>query len=178
MNTFDLTRHVLLFAVLAIALYQDLAHGRLDNTLTFGGMALGLALHTLAGGWGGVHASMGNPRHPGLCSALMGGAVAFALFLFPVLMGGFGAGDLKLMTAVGVLSGLRVALTVLLLVTATGAAMAVALLIWKGRLLEGLRGTWGILRRRPVPQTAARIPFRYVPAIAAGTLWAWMVHYA
>ncbi len=155
-TTLDLARHLLLFAILVFALYTDLAQERVDNLCSYGGIVLGLLLQGLAGGWGGgLRHSLDHPKAPGLASALMGGGLAFLLFLPFVLKGKFGAGDLKLMTAVGALLGLGVTLTALVGVTATGAVMGLVVLAWKGRGKS----------------------FRYVPAIAAGTTGAWWIHY-
>ena len=183
-HTLDLIRHLSLFAVLVVALYTDLAQGRVENACAYGGIALGLILHTLAAGWGsgGIADCLRDPDAAGLANALLGGGAAFALFFPFFWAGGFGGGDLKLMTAVGTLSGLCVTLTALVLTAAAGAAMAVGLLILKGRLAEGLKGSWGILRRlgRPAPAAggAERLTLRYVPAIAIGTTWAWYLQHA
>ena len=133
--TLDLSRHFVLFAVLVVALYTDLAHGKADNACAYLGIASGLLLHALAAGWGRAFADcLRDPGEMGLRNALLGGSVAFALFLPFCLKGGFGAGELKLMTAVGTLSGLRTTLAALVLTSAVGAAMAVGVLLLRGRL--------------------------------------------
>ena len=185
-HPFDLLRHLILFALLVSALYLELVQGNVGNVLTYGGILAGLLL-SLPSGWGrGVADCLRNPGEPGLMNALLGAGVAFAVFAPFCWAGGFMAGDLKLMTAVGVLTGLRTTLTALVLVSATGAAMAVGLLIWKGRFVEGLKGSWEILRRlgRPAtlplagaPLPAARLSIPYAVAIAVGTTWAWYLHY-
>lgn len=182
-HTLDLSRHFLLFILLVAALYTDLAQGRVDNALVYGALAAGLLIHTLAFGWGrGVADCLRDPGALGLLNALLGAGVSFALFLPFCLKGGFGAGELKLMTAVGALAGLRTALAALILTSAVGAVMALGVLALRGRLGEGLKESLGILRRlgrpSPVPQSAALTSFRYVPAIAAGTTWAWYLQHA
>ncbi len=182
MQTLDLARHLALFALLVAALYLDLAHGRVPDALTYGALTVGLVLHTLAGGWlqGNLRACLTDRALMGLANALLGAGVAFLLFLPFVLKGGFGGGDLKLMTAAGALLGLRVTLVALVLTSGVGAAIALALLVWKGRFLEGLKGSFSLIRRLgkgPGTSGAASLSFRYVPAIAAGTTWAWYLEY-
>ncbi len=181
----DMLRHVVLFALLVAALYTDLAHGKVPNGLVYAGLGLGLVLQTAIGGWmqGSFRDCLRDPSATGLANALMGAAAAFLLFLPFVLKGGFGGGDLKLMTAVGALAGLHLTLVALVLTSGVGAAIALALLVWKGRFLEGLQGSLGLVRRlgrgpkAENPSSAASLTFRYVPAIAGGTTWAWYLEY-
>lgn len=182
--TLDLFRHVMLFTMLVVALYTELAHRRVDNFCTYAGVLLGLAIHASAAGWGKapLRDLLSNPDRMGLENALLGGGAAFAIF-FPIFcLGGLMGGEVKLMTAVGVLSGLCVTLNALVLVTAVGAAMALGLMIWKGRLSEGLRDVWHIVRtlgRQPPPARAAvRLTIPYAVAIAAGTTWSWWLNHA
>lgn len=186
MHSLDLLRHVLLFLLLTVALYTDLAHGRVDNPLAFGGIALGLLCQGLSGGWGsGLRPCLLDPAEASLMNALLGAGIAAAVFLPLAWMGGIGGGDLKLMTAVGALAGLRVTIHAMFLASAVGAALAVGLLVLKGRLREGLSGTWRTMLRLGRPALplageapAERLSIRYVPAIAAGTLWAWYSSHA
>ena len=68
---------------------HDVREGRIPNRVTFPAMAAGLAAHTLAGGW------------TGLGDAAPAGLIAGAVCLLFYWAGGMGAGDVKLMTAVG-----------------------------------------------------------------------------
>ena len=128
--TYDLCRHLVLFAMLVVALYTDLAHGRVENACAYGGIGAGLLLHALSAGWGqgGIPECLRDPGRMGLLNALLGAGISFALFYPFFWRGGIGGGDLKLMTAVGALEGLRVTLTALVLVSAAGAAMALGAL--------------------------------------------------
>ncbi len=84
---------VLLVILVSIAAYTDIKRGRVYNALTFPAMALGLILNGAF--W----------RTDGLVQSVGAGALAFALLLVPVLLKGVGAGDLKLLVAVGMLEG-------------------------------------------------------------------------
>jgi prepilin peptidase CpaA len=72
----------------------DLRERRIPNLVTGPAIVAGLMLHTICGGWRGV----GD-------SALAGG-IAGGIFLIFYLAGGMGAGDVKLMAAVGCIAGL------------------------------------------------------------------------
>src|SRR5687767_9537851 len=98
---FNLTPHdsmhpaiqaVILVAV-AIAVVTDVRRRRIYNALTFPTMAVGLVLNTVLDG------------PTGFLAALTGLVLGFALFFVPVVAMGRGAGDLKLLAAVGALGG-------------------------------------------------------------------------
>jgi prepilin peptidase CpaA len=181
----------LLFLALAISVVSDLRSRRIYNWVTYPGMGLGLALHAAAG-WGQelpVWAAFGWK------SSAAGLALGFGVFLLAFLTGGMGEGDVKLMGAVGALAGVQVAAAALVTVTFCGGILAVAVLVYKGRLWGTLRGmardagaAVGLARRaerhgfagpraEAQPEQTTERPRIYVPygvAIAAGTLWAFL----
>src|SRR6516162_5029677 len=92
-------------AALALTLcagYTDLRTRRIPNWLTVSGFFLGIALNSIFGGWHGAVAS------------LEGAGLGLGILLPLVLMRGFGAGDWKLMGAIGALMGWRLMLWVLI----------------------------------------------------------------
>ena len=127
---------------LAIALVggmHDLLTKKIPNWLTLPAMALGLLAQIWLGGW------MGGLQ------ALAGVAVAFALY-FPVhFLGYMGAGDVKLLMAVGAWLGGRDCLHVAALAIVLGAAYALVEIIWHRRLLAVIRATYSFLRSIFVP---------------------------
>src|SRR5687767_2077545 len=80
-------------AAVTLALATDLRARRIPNWLTGGSALVGL----LAGFW--LHGP------PGGLSALTGGLLGFALLLPFYALGGVGAGDVKLLAALGTLIG-------------------------------------------------------------------------
>ena len=66
---------------------------KIPNWLTVSGFVAGLGIHTIVGGWHGALAS------------LQGAGLALLVLLPLVLLRGLGAGDWKLMGAVGALLG-------------------------------------------------------------------------
>ena len=83
------------FVSAGIGAWSDVRTRRIPNWLTGSSILVGLVLHLVLGGW----RSLG--------SAALAGLLAGAVFLVFHLAGGMGAGDVKLMTAVSVLAGLR-----------------------------------------------------------------------
>lgn len=82
-----------LLVVLAVCAWTDLNSGKILNKVTFPAMGLGLALNLL---FGGLH---------GLLFALAGMILGIALQWVPFMLRFAGAGDVKLLGAVGALKG-------------------------------------------------------------------------
>ncbi|MGD0796518.1 MAG: A24 family peptidase [Acidobacteriaceae bacterium] len=111
----------------ALGSVPDVRQRRIPNRLTGPALLAGLLLHAGLGGWHGLADSA--------AAALLAGLV----FLLFFLAGGMGAGDVKLMAAVGSFAGLS-ALPLLVISTAlAGAVFALAVSILRGRLRETLR---------------------------------------
>jgi prepilin peptidase CpaA len=110
-----------------IAGWTDFRSRRIPNWLTMPGLAVGVVLNTVAGGW------------VGLKSSLLGAGLGLLLLLPFVLLRSLGAGDWKLAGALGAFVGPGVLANLLMAsVFATG-VMALALVIYKKRLVETLR---------------------------------------
>jgi prepilin peptidase CpaA len=103
------------------ATFDDLRRRAIANWINLAGLFAGLVYHTAGRGLAGLAWSAG------------GAAVGFAVFLIFYLLGGMGAGDLKLSAAFGALLGPSGILLTALLAAPIGAAMAVACLVWHWR---------------------------------------------
>ena len=112
---------------------QDVRERRIPNRVTGPAMVAGLALHAIAGGW------------RGLGDSALAGLIAGAMFLVFFVAGGMGAGDVKLMTAVGCICGLSPLCLVVVSTAIAGAVFALAVSIYHGRLRKTLRGVTGLL---------------------------------
>jgi prepilin peptidase CpaA len=159
-------------AVLLTAAVTDLRSQRIPNWLTFPAFLLGLAYHA------------GQQGMQGVFFSLEGAAAGIALLLVPYLMGGMGAGDAKLMGAVGSLLGPKMVLTAFLFTAIVGGAYAILVLAQKKLLRDFLSRcrailTLAVLTRRlpdlPATKAPACPPLRYGLAIALGTLIAILV---
>jgi prepilin peptidase CpaA len=115
----------LLIAIVAGVL--DWRYRRIPNWLTVSGLAAGVAINTILYRW------------PGLKAALLGALLGLGLLLPFVLLRSLGAGDWKLAGALGACLGPRQLMSVLVGTILVAGVMALALVIWKGRLKRTLR---------------------------------------
>lgn len=99
-----------------LATVTDIRERRIPNALTGAAAIMGLLVHAAWDGWGGIGSSM----EAGLLSG--------ALFLVLHLAGGMGAGDVKLMAAIGFLNGLARLEWILLCTVLSGGFLAAAIL--------------------------------------------------
>ena len=144
----------------------DMQTKRIPNVLTASILACGLLLHLATGGWG----AMGMVAAAGFA----GGAVFFVFFV----VGGMGAGDIKLMAGVACVAGFGHLLEIFVFTALAGGVFAAALAIFHGRLkstlvnvgaLIGHHATAGL---QPHPELHLRnseiLTVPYALAIAAG----------
>jgi prepilin peptidase CpaA len=104
----------------------DWRYRRIPNWLTVSGLAAGVAVNTILYRW------------PGLKTALLGTLLGLGLLLPFVLVRSLGAGDWKLAGALGACLGPRQLLSVLTGTILVAGVMALAVVIWKGRLKQTL----------------------------------------
>ena len=124
----------------------DLRTRRIPNVLTFGSALAGIAVNTWLGGWtGGALASGGW---------LIGVACFFPLFA----LGGIGAGDLKLLAAVGAWLGPITVIWVALFSSIAGGLMGLVIAVASGYTTQALVNLswmfrfWRSAGLRPVPE--------------------------
>src|ERR1700744_2612319 len=113
-------------AVALVGAAFDVKSRKIPNKLTGPAILFGLALHLSLGGW------------HGLLNGLGAGLICGAVFLIFYLAGGMGAGDVKLMTAVGCLAGFSHVAYLLILTSLCGGVMAIGLAFLRGQLKQTL----------------------------------------
>ena len=149
-----------LIAMLLCASYTDLRWRRIKNWLTYPVMVAGFAFNALAGGWDGAQLSA------------TGWLVGLGIMVLPFALGVMGAGDVKLIAAIGAVKGVHFLLLVTVYGSAAGGLLALYYLVRQRRLGVTLRyityGWYGALRGNG-PKAGA-IP--YAPAIAVGVILA------
>ncbi len=179
-----LARDCVLLVALGVALFTDLTRGKVYNWCTLPAIGLGLLINYVAGATEGAQGTasatvLGEP----LIGALYGLALALGIFGLAFLMGMLGGGDVKLMCAVGALKGWRFFLDAAVFTACVGAVIAVGVLIWRGRLKAGLKGSVVALfaprrfrkQREAQPDAAEMTVIPYVSAIVIGTVAAWVL---
>jgi prepilin peptidase CpaA len=137
-----------------------------DLTATMAGIGIGLAATGLSG----------LP----LWASFLGFAVGLALMLPGHLLGATGAGDVKLMAAIGAIVGPAVVVTAFLFTAIAGGVLALAVAIRRRRLSATLAGTGRLIAgpsevRQEIRSATAASRFAYGPAIAVGSVLAALV---
>jgi prepilin peptidase CpaA len=163
--------------VLIVSVYTDLAKGKIYNWCTLSAIVVGLlfnyAIGGLAdGGWTGAN----------LLSSAAAVLVVFLVFAWPYFRGGIAAGDVKLILAVAAIGGFHkyFAIYALFYSVLIGGLMALLVFVWKGKLVEGLKGaarfafSTGRAEKGDAGGDApARLTIPYGFAIAIGSTIAW-----
>jgi prepilin peptidase CpaA len=152
----------------AIACGTDLRTRRIPQVLTIGGAVAGVIFHIAAGGWSG-----------GLISAA-GWLVGILVLFLPFALGGLGAGDVKLLGAIGAWLGPASALWVGLYTGVAGGILAVVVAFSKGYLSQAvgnvaaLLAYWRVSGIKPLPEMtlerASGPRLAYAVPILAGTM--------
>jgi prepilin peptidase CpaA len=120
---------ILLLILAGTAAAFDLKTRRIPNWLTVAGAAAGLLVNAWLFGWAG------------LWDAAAGLGLALLVYVPLVWLRGMGAGDAKLMAAIGALAGPANWLAVFALSGLLGGVMGLALALWKRRLRNTLAST-------------------------------------
>lgn len=171
---------LLLAVACFVACATDLRNMRIPNWLTLPLLGFGLAY----GGWVGAL--------PGIGQSLMGMAVAGAIFVGAYALAGGGAGDAKLMMALGAWLGLDRSILLVMSVAIAGFVWGMGIAIARGgvrdvpvlimhsvlsmrrgvrRLLVGQAAVAQTVPSGPQPRFKGWYP--YAPVIFVGTLGAW-----
>jgi prepilin peptidase CpaA len=159
-------------AVAILAAATDLRSRRIPNMLTFGAALVAFVLHAFISGWTGLGLS--------LAGWLVGAAFFFPFFA----LGGMGAGDVKLVGALGACLGPATAVWLALYSSIVGGVMAIGVAVFSGYFRTAFSNLWGLLMFwrvvgiQPAPDlmlTSQRGPrLAYAVPVLAGlmvTLW-------
>ncbi|HBV86972.1 MAG TPA: peptidase A24 [Desulfosporosinus sp.] len=112
---------------LGIAAFTDWREHKIYNKLLLPAFTIALLLNTLQDGVSG------------LTSSLLGAVMGFALLLIPYLMGGMGAGDVKLLAVIGAFGGIMFVLTSFLYGAVIGGVISLYLLVRRQTLGNTLK---------------------------------------
>jgi prepilin peptidase CpaA len=160
--------HIFVGAVLTFACISDVRSRRIPNVLTFSAIACALVFHALTDGLSAAGWS--------LAGCFLGAALFFPMFA----LRGMGAGDVKLLAAVGAWLGPSQVAMVALAASLAGGVIAIVVALGHGYLRTALKNLWMLLTHwrvmgvRPLEQVTlagTRGPrLAYAVPISIGTL--------
>ena len=158
--------------IVLVACVWDVASSRIPNVLTFTAIALALTFHLTA------------PAGAGAAYVVLGLLAGLAVFFPMFALGAMGAGDVKLMAALGAWVGWKAIVFVALYTSLAGGALAIVVAMRRNYLrkalgnLKMLATYWWVEGIKPIPALTLEAKdsqrFPYALAIAAGlavTLW-------
>ncbi len=159
----------LTFAVLTLALVAtvtDLLYNKIYNWLTLPGIVLGLMAGAYFHGW------------MGLLHSFLGVGAALLLYGWMFAIRVMGAGDVKLLMAMGALGGGIFVIDVAIFGILVGGVMALGILIFKGRIREFARKIYRFLisvfyKNLVVefPEVDQKLTMPFGLAIAVASVW-------
>jgi prepilin peptidase CpaA len=162
------TPHAVVIALVALSCVTDLRTRRIPNGLTFGATIAAMLFHGITGWTSGLATSVGG--------WMLGAALFFPMFA----LRGMGAGDVKLLAAVGAWLGPLPVASVALITTIAGGAIGLVVAVAHGYLRTALMNVWMLLMHwricgiQPLPAITlegARGPrLAYAVPIAIGTV--------
>lgn len=116
--------------ILTIAAYIDWKEHRVPNWLTFSGWGLALLFHAIINGWSGLGMSA------------VGTCVGLATLIVPYALRGMGAGDVKLMAAVGAWVGPYVTFHAFLWIALIGGLMGIVSIVRSHQMAARFQTVW------------------------------------
>lgn len=119
----------LLLTVLAICTVTDIKDRKIPNKVLLPALLAAIAIRTAEEGWSG------------LASSAAGLAAGMAVLLIPYLMGGMGAGDVKLLGVVGACKGAGFVLAASVYMALAGALLSLVVLLFRKGALQRLKWT-------------------------------------
>jgi prepilin peptidase CpaA len=128
------TGQILLGILVAIAAIFDIRYRRIPNWLVLAGLIVGLAWNVYTSGWSG------------LLRASEGLGLGFVLYFPLYMLRARGAGDVKLLSAVGAVTGPGNCLWIFLLTAILGGIIALILLLFRGRVRQTFFNVGWIIR--------------------------------
>ncbi|TVT27362.1 hypothetical protein FO441_09975 [Salinicoccus cyprini] len=126
--------NVILLVILAVCVVTDVRKRKIYNKVIFPSLVAAFVLNTAMGGLSGFGES------------IIGFSVGLALLLIPYILGGMGAGDVKLLALVGALKGYEFVLESFIYTALIGGLLAVVVIMTRGgfRMSLGVGMPYGV----------------------------------
>lgn len=160
---------LLLLTLLSIAAYTDLRWQRIPNWLTIPAAVFGIAVHTVFSGL------------EGLIFSITGIATGVGLLVVFYIIQGMGAGDVKLLGAVGGIIGPSSVFSAFIIIALLGGLYALSMMIIQWGVTASAERVKGMLTslyftKNPgialAPSSESQSKLRYALVIALGTIMA------
>lgn len=149
---------IVTLAVVAVAAVFDLTTRKIPNFITLPALVFGFILNLYYCG------------SAGLRTAFIGFAAGILFLIIPFALGGMGAGDVKLLAAVGALNGAGFTLYTFVYGAAVGGVMALVLVIFRRKIFPALLGISEVFRTAPSHIFNRKTPELGVPAVSGLTI--------
>ncbi|CAM4313164.1 A24 family peptidase [Lacicoccus alkaliphilus] len=118
--------NIFLIVVLAVCVVTDLRKRKIYNKVIFPSLLIAFGMNIAIEGISGLGES------------LLGFAAGFALLLIPYILGGMGAGDVKLLGLIGALKGSGFVLESFIYTAVIGAMLAILVIVMRGGFKKSL----------------------------------------
>jgi prepilin peptidase CpaA len=126
--------NILLILLTLTCLITDIKYRKIYNSVLLPALIIGIVLNIYGIGINGLY------------FAIKGFSLGLAILLIPFIMGGIGAGDVKLLAVIGAIKGPEFVFYAALYMAVAGGLLATIHLTYKGRLLSSvkkiLQGFW------------------------------------
>jgi prepilin peptidase CpaA len=163
--------NIMLLSIVILCVITDLHNRKIYNVVIFPGLIAAFISHLVLDGWYAVG------------YALLGFLVGLSILLIPYLLGGMGAGDVKLLALIGAIKGIAFVLNTAVYMALIGALIAVfVLLCRKGmvrRLITCFYFIYGLRYGVKLPLNIYRgglsATYPYGVAIAGGAIMSYLV---
>ncbi|SFE96612.1 A24 family peptidase [Alteribacillus iranensis] len=146
---------IVLIILLTISVVTDIKTGKIYNKILFPAAIFGFIYHIATAGW------------EGLWQSFLGLLLGLGLLFIPYMLGGMGAGDVKLLAAVGALTGPAFVFQTFVFTALIGAVMAAGIILYRRgatKMMTGFLSGGSIVGREK------KTTFPYGVAIAAGAV--------
>ena len=124
---------VVLVCLLLACSYEDFKNKIIPNKYTIPAIVAGFVLMSINGGFNGLKDSV------------LGFLLGFFIFLLPFMFGAMGAGDVKLLAAIGALKGFTFTLYSFVAAGIAGGVMVVVYIIYKRQFIKTMINMFGII---------------------------------
>jgi len=155
--------NLVLLIILIICVITDLKNRKIYNLVIFPGILLAFGLHAYETGW------------TGLGFSVLGFLAGLGILLIPYLLGGMGAGDVKLLALIGALKGTSFVLFTAFYMAILGGIIALGILLFRKGLLKSLLYSfytkrYGMKMSDFFDKQTLKVTYPYGVAIAGGAL--------